>query len=889
MTKNRIYTLLTLFIIALSLCAQSPKHEMRSSWVATAWNLNWPNTTVTDPSNKALIGIQQRELTRILDSLQSANMNAIFFQIRPMSDALYQSSYEPWSEYLTGTRGRYPGYDPLAFAIEEAHKRGLELHAWINPYRYSSSIYSYGTLPNDYSNTHPEWILDYGDGKAILDPGNPQVVVRIKEIVAEVVANYDIDGVVFDDYFYVSGTSSKDSVSQRLYNTTNLPVNDWRRENVNRMVAEVHDTIHSLKPYCRFGISPAGVAASDADVAAKYGVEPCPGSDWQYNDICSDPLAWVSSRTVDYISPQIYWTIGSFSDYGKIAPWWSMVADKFGRHFYSSHSLSDMSYNAPPRFGRSNMEESILRTVASFDKTEVGAQVKINRESDLVGAPGSVFYNNNKLMFTPGFINYLKTKVFTRKALVPAFNWKGGAILDIAKNITLSNDTLTWSAVEGAKNYVIYAFPDSLNNEVSVLNSSKHIVCITYDTSYVFVEGIDETQYSIVIRPIDMYGMEFAPAYLNQSQSTSGVANLLYPANATTIASPMIMKWSEARGAYGYIVQISSDSAFTDILACKQIPDTTIYSEDLLDFSNLETYYWRVMPICANAMPVWSTSNEFTTKQFRILSPVDGSDSLSLALTIEWEVMGETQNYFVEIADDMKFNRFSLIHQDTVQASQVDLPASILMPSTEYFVRVSTYIGQNKAYTDVISFTTESIEVSRPIILSPVMNDTIIGSDVVVEIQEQVSKGFRIEMSESSSFPPRNTRIKTIDAFDYTHTFDDVEPATYYLRVFAVTDEGKTESSEVVKFVVEETTGLDTPNADKFVQIVHDGVQKCIIIQDSSLLGAKFEILSITGEVLSNGILAKNHQKIDSNHLSEGIYILKINNSTDMYSVKFIK
>ena len=279
-----------------------------------------------------------------MDTFQKAGMNAVFFQVRTMCDAFYQSSYEPWSQWMCGTRGVAPKYDPLTFAVEEAHKRGMELHAWINPYRYASGASTYGKCDNDYSKQHPDWLITCADGSTILNPGMPEVKQRIVDVVMDIVNRYDVDGIVFDDYFYVQGmTDAMDQSQYTQYNPKNLSRADWRRDNVNQMVAAVHSAIKAQKPWCKFGIGPAGIAASKQSVADKYGITAISGTegDWQYDGIYSEPVAWLVAQTIDYISPQVYWTIGSArTDYSLITPWWYSVANKFGRHCYISHSLS---------------------------------------------------------------------------------------------------------------------------------------------------------------------------------------------------------------------------------------------------------------------------------------------------------------------------------------------------------------------------------------------------------------------------------------------------------------------------------------------------------------------------------------------------------------------
>ena len=307
--------LIILCIVYCALCidlnaqhSDFPNREFRGAWLSTVWAIDWPSSRDnTESAEKS----QKEEMITLLDRYEEANMNVCFFQVRGFSDAFYNSAYEPWSQYLCGERGKAPNYDPFQFVIDECHKRGIECHAWINPYRYSSSEATYGKLPTDYSNTHPDWLLECGSN-VILNPGIPAVRQRIVDIVVDIIEKYDVDGIVFDDYFYPNGgmTNDKDQAQYDKYNPDGLSRGDWRRHQVNLMVEDVYEAIKARKPWVRFGISPAGVACTDKSLADEYGITTCPaGSDWQYDGIYSDPVAWVSQNIIDYISPQVYWTI----------------------------------------------------------------------------------------------------------------------------------------------------------------------------------------------------------------------------------------------------------------------------------------------------------------------------------------------------------------------------------------------------------------------------------------------------------------------------------------------------------------------------------------------------------------------------------------------------
>ena len=239
------------------------KSEFRSAWVATVWALDWPTTGASAET-------QMAELDRMLDSLANNNFNAVNFQVRSMCDAMYKSSYEPWSSYLTGTRGKDPGFDPLGYVVDGCHKRGMECHAWVNPYRFSTGANWDTELDQELKNSGH--LLSHNNGQTtttILDPAQQWTIDRIVNVCREIITNYDVDGILYDDYFYPSGiptNSSAGDYSEWKNSGTKLSFGDWRRDNVNRMVKAVYDMIQTVKPWVRYGISPAGVACSSSSV-----------------------------------------------------------------------------------------------------------------------------------------------------------------------------------------------------------------------------------------------------------------------------------------------------------------------------------------------------------------------------------------------------------------------------------------------------------------------------------------------------------------------------------------------------------------------------------------------------------------------------------------------
>lgn len=491
-----------LLAIAALPMSSGVKREVRSVWMATVWALDWPSSTSSTTA-------QKNEMVKYLDVLQKNNFNAVYFQVRTMSDAFYKSSYEPWSSYLTGTRGKDPGWDPLAFVVEECHKRGMECHAWVNPYRFSTG--SNWSTAQDQALKSAGMLLAYtkSDGKTttILNPGLESVRKRIVDVCKEIISNYDVDGLVFDDYFYPEGipvTSSAGDYDLWQKSGASMTFGDWRRNNVNQMVADVYKMVQQQKPYVRFGISPAGAACTSAAVAAKHGIDCCPvASDWQYDGIFSDPVAWLEAGTIDYISPQLYWkTNHKTNPFGPMTKWWSYVAKHFGRHHYASHSISFLN--------SSN---------TTGDWEEIGKQVQFSRDYTENEAPGAVFYSAAYVTGKKqsGFGEWLQVNKFQNKALTPAIDWKKSDFEKVQVSALSKRATvLSWAGVDNVR-YSVYAVPESVNVETLDSNiPAEYLLGVSYKTTYTMPDD-KKSGYNYAVCVLDRYGNEYEPVYYGQS------------------------------------------------------------------------------------------------------------------------------------------------------------------------------------------------------------------------------------------------------------------------------------------------------------------------------------------------------------------------------------
>ncbi|AWB45115.1 hypothetical protein DCC85_13365 [Paenibacillus sp. CAA11] len=366
----------------------APQGEMRGAWIASAFNIDWPSTSSIGNAAK-----QKQEYISMLDDLQNVGINAVFVQVRPSADALYPSSLVPWSQYLTGKQGQNPGYDPLAFMIEETHKRGMEFHAWFNPFRASSSTDTSKLAKNHVAIQHPEWIVKQG-GKLYINPGIPAARAHIISAVMEVVNNYDIDGVHLDDYFYPSGETAKDKFNDDAtftsYNSTGIKnKGDWRRDNINQFVQQLGAKIHAAKPDVSFGISPFGIWRNKAtDVTGSN-----TSGNSAYDSMYADARTWIRNSYIDYIAPQVYWSFSTKNaPYDKVVDWWATEVKGTPVKLYIGH--------APYKVGTPE--------VGWQTASEIVNQLKYNEQYDQI--QGSIFYSASSLRKNPlGLISLLKS------------------------------------------------------------------------------------------------------------------------------------------------------------------------------------------------------------------------------------------------------------------------------------------------------------------------------------------------------------------------------------------------------------------------------------------------------------------------------------------------
>lgn len=493
----KYFTLLFLLLgLTINLNAgKTPKREMRAVWIATVANIDWPSKQSLSTEE------QKAEMIAILDAVKAYNMNTVIFQVRPDADALYSSKLEPWSEWLTGKQGVAPDpwYDPLQFTIDECRKRGLDIHVWLNPYRAVQNIDKGKSSPGHVSNTHPDWMLTYGN-KKYFDPGIPEVRDHVAGVVGDLVRRYDIDAIHMDDYFYpykIEGTEFPDDGSFRQYGGNFGPEkkDDWRRNNVDLIIKQIHDTIKSIKPTVEFGISPFGVWRNKKN-------DPEGSETWagvsNYDDLYANILKWQYEKWIDYVTPQLYWYIGKeVADYAILAKWWA--AHSYGCNIYSGQAIYLIDQQS---------KDPAWRTSGEITK-----QLTLNRK--LPEIKGSMFYSAKFLNKNPLSLkeNLLKEH-YRFPALTPenplVTPVKPGKPLDPVIEKDGQNIVLSWQKGENNSMFVVYQFKKLQRKKIS--KPDKIISVTSYQKLLLTAEnGYNPSRFRYVVTALSPTHAESEP------------------------------------------------------------------------------------------------------------------------------------------------------------------------------------------------------------------------------------------------------------------------------------------------------------------------------------------------------------------------------------------
>lgn len=487
MNLRKLILLLALFLatgVGAQIQQQSPypKREFRGAWIQAV--------------NGQFRGIPTEKLKQTLidqlNSLQGAGINAIIFQVRPEADALYASQLEPWSRFLTGVQGQAPSpyWDPMQFMIDECHKRGMEFHAWINPYRVKTSLKS-ELSANHLYNIHPEWFVTYNN-QLFFDPALPESRRHICMVVADIVSRYDVDAIHMDDYFYpypAKGMDFPDDASFARYGGGFTNRADWRRSNVNILIQKIHETIRGLKPWVKFGISPFGIYRNEKNdpLGSKTnGLQ-------NYDDLYADVLLWARNGWVDYNIPQIYWQIGHpAADYEILVKWWAKNTEN--RPLFIGQSVMNTIQNADPKNPSMN---------------QLPRKMALERAYQTIG--GSCQWPASAVVENAGkYRDALVQEYHKYPALVPVFDFMDdkapGKVRKVKKVWTEDGYMLFWTApkakdeMDRAVQYVVYRFDDK---EKVNIDDASHIVAVTRNNFYKLPYKDGKNKYRYVVTALD--------------------------------------------------------------------------------------------------------------------------------------------------------------------------------------------------------------------------------------------------------------------------------------------------------------------------------------------------------------------------------------------------
>ena len=907
--KSRVKTILVamLALCALSMNAEpnlrTPKNEFRSTWISTVWGIDWPATkgnTETHAKN------QKNQMIKILDSLAVNNFNAVCFQVRGMSDAMYKSSYEPWSEYLTGTRGKAPTWDPLAFVVEECHKRGMECHAWVNPYRFNTSSGSTGA--GDVTGYYEKgWLFKNPSGYSILNPSKEEVQDHIVKICKEITQNYDIDGMLFDDYYYNNATLDKDKADYDAYKAAGgtLGQEDWRRANVHNLMAKLYKMFQETKPWIRFGQAPPGGTFTTKALADKYGIDPCPsGSENCYNSQYIDIMGWLQAGIIDYISPQVYWAIGfNTADYGKMVPWWGTIANKFGRHLFVSQSISDIvSYEGAGMVTLSKdikREPAMLGSGATSNIGEVEDQVALNRTSSLNGSFGSIFFSSRNLDGTEGPIlaHYLKRSLYSMPALPPAMTWKTTSNPGKVSGLAYNGTTLSWTAMADAKNkrYTVYAIPNGLD-KANFAKDLKYMLGFTYGNSYELPEEY-RLGYYYAVCVYDRFGNEWdATIYQSTATSSLGAPTITSPANNAKYDKTFDFKWNAVSGATKYAIEVATESTFANIVAVAQTAKTSLSSDLVYDkIEKNKTLYWRVRALASGKKDGVSETRVFTYAMPELSSPVNGATALDPKVKFTWNVTTSGAAVKLEVASDPKFSNLELSIESKTGSYQT--PMCTLKQQTTYYARLS----YNGHYSKVVAFTTKHIAGTVPSFKFPLNGGTLWANNSVEINPQEGAEQVEVLIDSTTSFggATRCRKVLTDLAFNIpaadilmgTKKTAMVDGTTYYAkaRVKYYDETGKivtTDYCDVISFVYSsKSSAIDKVAVGAEVKLAGGNV----VINAEKETSIKVSAVSMLGSEVQLYEGQASSEEVSLSELSSGMYIIKVVLDNEVRTLKYVK
>jgi len=516
--KKLFFIISTCCLFLTVLNAQTP--EFRGAWIATTKMIDYPRA-----KNMTTEQLKQNYID-ILDKLEASGFNAVIFQIRPAADAFFPSEYEPWSEWLTGKQGRAPEpwFDPLLFMITETHKRNMEFHAWFNPFRAVATMQYAHITENHITNKKPEWFITYDINK-YFNPGIPEVRNYLVQVIMDVVNRYDIDGVHFDDYFYpypVYNAEKKiidfnDNSTYLKYKQNFVTIADWRRNNLNVFIKAIHDTLQTTKPNIKFGVGPGGVWRNKQNDPNGSNTKGLSTYDWLYADI----LTWLKNGWIDYVAPQIYWTINhKLNDFMHLTDWWAN--NSYNKHVY----IGIGAY----RLENPGNESGWMQA------NQVPAQIAYLRKNNKI--QGLIMYRSTTILNNPlGLTDSLRTNYFLWKVPTPAMPWKDTANLIVVIPINRPDQPKNLNVIKVGKEFMFYWDQNYIKNTSKPDTSIKYVVYRIHNNPK---KNAPDSLIQIAITKNPFYTYKIKKAVIGRKKTISFIVSAINKNNQESEVSKLV-------------------------------------------------------------------------------------------------------------------------------------------------------------------------------------------------------------------------------------------------------------------------------------------------------------------------------------------------------------
>lgn len=838
---------------------QDVVREHRAVWFSPMLG-SWPGGVV-QPNG---VESSKSHLRRALVRLHNEGINTIYYHVRAHCDAAYESSFEPMSSSVANGRGGTTAIDPLACMVEIAHQEGIEVYAWVNPYRYSGGG-SYGPGELNYENSHPDWLLSSSEQK-ILNPAIAEVRQRVADVCAEIATKYDIDGMIFDDYFYHSSIGF--SADQDLYDQYKaaggtLDQGAWRRENVNKTIELVRGVVKAARPYAVFAMGPAGRISPDN--IADYGLEPGPYGDMNYTGLFADPIYWLSRGWLDFLSPQVYW----HNYFDKLTDWYSIALPHFGRHLYTSVDCSRLKNNSAEYIRQIEYMRSHLRPnesgVVFFD---YGAYVDYREK-----------YNGKSTRFG----DILRSETFPYIALSPIHHWRADNVDRQVGAVVRQGNSLSWTAPEGAgaegRRYAVYAIPAGADRAAFACQP-EYLVTTAYTESYEI--AADDASKTFAVAVYDRYSNLHGARFEGTATLAPGTA----PAALSSGDCPALgrLSWTHAPQAR-YQVEISADESFSTLLGVAETFDDAIVASNVADLNEGTVYYWRVKAYQTDHTMAVSAHSTITPRKLAVTAPAAGANDLATTPLIAWSGAADGAQYTIVIADNADFA--DPVFTATTAAQQIAVPERTLSTGKQYWVRLSASGNGVTVTAPVVRFATaDRSDYTAPALLSPSADGTTLHADECIAVMPwEGMTNVYLEISASATFPPRSTSKQTLSGFQTQgKPLGEVKISskaltagtTYYVRVrggYALqsapgvkyTDYGPARS-----FVYSDQAGIFAPETASAAYIDRAGVLHLPVAAPVSV----YDLAGRTVAVFTPTVSA------DLSRLGPGAYIIRSNNTT---------